>query len=69
MSEIRVGEIELIDSAIRRLKNKIQKAGILFEVKSRENPKKYSLSRIYKAQGISKDSRYYIGVLSEEMSS
>ncbi|MDF5724072.1 MAG: 30S ribosomal protein S21 [Rhizonema sp. PD37] len=57
-----------MDSAIKRLKNKIQKAGILFEVKSRDNPKKTSLSWMYKAKSISKDNRYYIGVISKEIS-
>lgn len=33
MPEIRVGENESIESALRRFKKKIQKAGVLSEVK------------------------------------
>ena len=36
MPEIKVGENESIESALRRFKKKIQKAGVLSEVKKRE---------------------------------
>ena len=38
MAEVKVGENESIESALRRFKKKIQKAGILSEVKKRERP-------------------------------
>ena len=34
MAEVKVGENESIESALRRFKKKIQKAGILSEVKT-----------------------------------
>ncbi|RUT09843.1 30S ribosomal protein S21 [Dulcicalothrix desertica PCC 7102] len=43
MAEIRLGENETIDSALRRFKKKIQKAGILSEVRRRERYEKPSL--------------------------
>lgn len=50
MAEIRLGENESIDSALRRFKKKIQKAGILSEVKRRERYEKPSLRRKRKAE-------------------
>ncbi|HIK27645.1 MAG: 30S ribosomal protein S21 [Oscillatoriaceae bacterium SKW80] len=50
MSEVRLGENESIDSALRRFKKKIQKAGILSEVKRREYYEKPSLRRKRKAE-------------------
>lgn len=50
MSEIRLGENESIDSALRRFKKKIQRAGILSEVKRREWYEKPSLRRKRKAE-------------------
>lgn len=50
MSEVRLGENESIDSALRRFKKKIQKAGILSEVKRRERYEKPSLRRKRKAE-------------------
>lgn len=50
MSEIRLGENESIDSALRRFKKKIQKAGILSEVKRRERYEKPSLRRKRKSE-------------------
>mgnify|MGYP002780876079 CR=1 FL=1 len=50
MSEIRLGENESIDSALRRFKKKIQRAGILSEVKRRERYEKPSLRRKRKAE-------------------
>lgn len=54
MAEIRLGENESIDSAIRRFKKKIQKAGILSEVKRRERFEKPSLRRKRKAEAARK---------------
>ncbi len=50
MAEIRLGENESIESAIRRFKKKIQKAGILSEVKRRERYEKPSIRRKKKAE-------------------
>lgn len=50
MAEVRLGESESIDSALRRFKKKIQKAGILSEVKRRERFEKPSLRRKRKAE-------------------
>lgn len=50
MAEVRLGESESIDSAIRRFKKKIQKAGILSEVRRRERYEKPSLRRKRKAE-------------------
>ncbi|MDX2097313.1 MAG: 30S ribosomal protein S21 [Leptolyngbyaceae cyanobacterium bins.59] len=57
MSEVRLGENESIDSALRRFKKKIQKAGILSEVKRRERYEKPSLRRKRKAEA-SRKHRY-----------
>lgn len=54
MSEIRLGENESIESALRRFKKKIQKAGILSEVKRRERYEKPSLRRKRKAEAARK---------------
>lgn len=61
MAEIRLGENESIDSAIRRFKKKIQKAGILSEVKRRERFEKPSLRRKRKAEAARK-AMHRIGV-------
>jgi small subunit ribosomal protein S21 len=45
MAEIRLGENESIDSALKRFKKKIQKAGILTEIKRRERYEKPSEKR------------------------
>ncbi|MGA7953048.1 MAG: 30S ribosomal protein S21 [Gloeobacterales cyanobacterium] len=45
MSEVRLGENESVESALRRFKKKIQKAGILAEVKRREYYEKPSEER------------------------
>ena len=45
MAEIRLGENESIDSALKRFKKKIQKAGILTEIKRRERYEKPSERR------------------------
>jgi small subunit ribosomal protein S21 len=54
VAEVRLGENETIDSAIRRFKKKIQKAGILSEVKRRERYEKPSLRRKRKAEAARK---------------
>lgn len=57
MAEVRLGENESIDSALRRFKKKIQKAGILSEVKRRERYEKPSLRRKRKAEAVRKGDR------------
>lgn len=57
MAEIRLGENESIDSALRRFKKKILKAGILSEVKRRERYEKPSLRKKRKAESARKHSR------------
>ncbi|MBR8837215.1 MAG: 30S ribosomal protein S21 [Stigonema ocellatum SAG 48.90 = DSM 106950] len=58
MAEVRLGDNESIDSALRRFKKKIQKAGILSEVKRRERYEKPSLRRKRKAEAARKGGRY-----------
>nr|WP_228014557.1 30S ribosomal protein S21 [Fortiea sp. LEGE XX443] len=53
-----MGENETIDSALRRFKKKIQRAGILSEVKRRERYEKPSLRRKRKAEAVRKGVRY-----------
>ena len=43
MAEVKVGENESIESALRRFKKKIQKAGILSEVKNVKDMKNLAL--------------------------
>ncbi|MGF1498475.1 MAG: 30S ribosomal protein S21 [Elainellaceae cyanobacterium] len=57
MAEIRLGESETIESALRRFKKKIQKAGILSEIRRRERYEKPSLRRKRKLEASRKRSR------------
>ena len=57
MSEVRVGENESIESALKRFKKKIQKAGILSEIKRRERYEKPSVKRKRKAEAAKKRQR------------
>jgi len=50
MAEIKVGENESIESALRRFKKKIQKAGILSEIKRRETYEKPSIKAKRKSE-------------------
>ena len=54
MSEVRVGDNESIESALKRFKKKIQKAGILSEIKRRERYEKPSVKRKRKAEAARK---------------
>ncbi|OGH96638.1 MAG: 30S ribosomal protein S21 [Candidatus Melainabacteria bacterium RIFOXYA12_FULL_32_12] len=54
MAEIQVGENESIESALKRFKKKIQKAGILSEIKRRERYEKPSVKRKRKAEAARK---------------
>ncbi len=50
MSEIRVGENESLENALKRFKRKCQRAGVLAEVRKREHYEKPSVRRKKKAQ-------------------
>lgn len=54
MPEVRVGENENIESALRRFKKKIQKAGILSEIKRHERYEKPSLKKKRKSEAARK---------------
>ena len=54
MAEIRLKENESLESALRRFKKKIQKAGILSEIKRRERYEKPSLKRKRKSEAARK---------------
>ena len=54
MPEIRVGENESIEGALRRFKKKEQKAGILSEIKKRERYEKPSIKRKRKSEAARK---------------
>ena len=54
MPEVKVGENESIESALKRFKKKIQKAGILSEIKRRETYEKPSIKRKRKSEAARK---------------
>ena len=54
MTEVRVRENENIESALKRFKKKIQKAGILSEIKRRERYEKPSVKRKRKSEAARK---------------
>lgn len=54
LAEVRVGENESIESALKRFKKKIQKAGILSEIKRRERYEKPSVRRKKKSEAARK---------------
>lgn len=54
MSEIKVGENESLDNALRRFKRKCQRAGVLSEVRKREHYDKPSVRRKKKSEAARK---------------
>lgn len=54
MSEVHVKEGESIENALKRFKKKIQKAGILSEIKRRERYEKPSVKRKRKSEAARK---------------
>ncbi|HHX23768.1 MAG: 30S ribosomal protein S21 [Tepidanaerobacteraceae bacterium] len=54
MSEIRVGENESLDNALRRFKRKCQRSGVLSEVRKREHYEKPSVRRKKKSEAARK---------------
>jgi len=57
MSEIRVGENETLESALKRFKRKCARAGVLAEVRKREHYEKPSVKRKKKAEAARKRKR------------
>ncbi len=57
MTEVRLGENESIESALKRFKKKIQKAGILSEIKRRERYEKPSIRKKRKSEAARKRRR------------
>ena len=54
MSEIRVGEGESLDSALKRFKRKCARAGVMAEICRREHYEKPSVKRKKKAEAARK---------------
>ncbi|KMT21648.1 30S ribosomal protein S21 [Clostridium cylindrosporum] len=54
MSEIKVGENESLESALRRFKKKCARAGVLAEVRKREHYDKPSVRRKKKSEAARK---------------
>lgn len=54
MSEVKVGKNESLDSALRRFKRQIQKAGVLAEARRREHYEKPSVRRKKKSEAARK---------------
>ncbi|MDD3612183.1 MAG: 30S ribosomal protein S21 [Caldicoprobacterales bacterium] len=54
MSEIRVGENESLESALRRFKRKCSKSGVLAEARRREHYEKPSVRRKKKSEAARK---------------
>lgn len=50
MSEIKIGKNETLESALRRFKRQLQKAGVLAEVRRREHYEKPSVKRKKKSE-------------------
>jgi small subunit ribosomal protein S21 len=57
VSEIRVGENESLENALKRFKRKCQRAGVLAEVRRREHYEKPSVRRKKKAQAARKKTK------------
>jgi len=54
MSEIRVGENESLESALKRFKKKCARAGVLAEIRKREHYEKPSVKRKKKSEAARK---------------
>ena len=54
MSEVRVGENESLESALRRFKRKCARAGVLAEIRKREHYENPSVKRKKKAEAARK---------------
>ncbi len=56
MSEVKVGKNETLESALKRFKRQIQKAGVLAEARRREHYEKPSVRRKKKSEAARKKS-------------
>jgi small subunit ribosomal protein S21 len=54
LSEVKIGKNETLESALRRFKRSIQKAGVLAEVRKREHYEKPSVKRKKKSEAARK---------------
>ena len=54
MSEIRVGENESLESALKRFKRKCARAGVMAEIRKREHYEKPSVKKKKKAEAARK---------------
>jgi small subunit ribosomal protein S21 len=54
MSEVKVGKNETLESALKRFKRQIQKAGVLAEARRREHYEKPSVRRKKKSEAARK---------------
>jgi small subunit ribosomal protein S21 len=54
VSEVKVGQNESLDNALRRFKRKCQRAGVLSEVRKREHYEKPSVKRKKKSEAARK---------------
>jgi len=54
MSEVKIGKNESLESALRRFKRQLQKAGVLAEVRRREHYEKPSVKRKKKSEAARK---------------
>ena len=54
MSEVKVGKNESLESALRRFKKSMQKAGVLAEIRRREHYEKPSVRRKKKSEAARK---------------
>ena len=54
MSEIRIGENESLENALKRFKRKCARAGVLQEIRKREHYEKPSVTRKKKAEAARK---------------
>lgn len=57
MAEVKVGKNETLDSALRRFKRQIQRAGVLAEARRRERYEKPSVKRKKKSEAARKRRR------------
>ena len=59
MSEIRIGENESLENALKRFKRKCARAGVLAEVRKREHYEKPSVRRKKKALAARRKNKRY----------
>jgi small subunit ribosomal protein S21 len=58
LSEVRIEDGESLESALKRFKKKVQKAGILTEVRRREHYEKPSVKKKRKSANAKKKKRF-----------